>query len=85
MGSKPSKQQIDKLISFFTRLVIVPDSDKSGHEMYKILRSKFDKKIPFVFKQLPNGSDPGDLKKEDIIKILGRPEIIENVDITDFD
>jgi hypothetical protein len=72
MGSHLSPFQVEKLVQFFSRIVIVPDGDAPGKEAadkaYKVLGRCFPQ-----IAAIPDGKDPDELDDDEMIGILGAP------------
>lgn len=67
-GSSLSKYQIEKIVRWFDRLVIVPDGDEPGWESAKKIRSIMEPRMTqgvFTF-PTPSGLDPDELSDEEI-------------------
>lgn len=72
MGSKPGAAQVEKLVRFWDRAVIVPDGDEAGAGLATKLKHMVAGRIPISSCKLPDGSDPGKLAKL-------QPEVLDNI------
>lgn len=76
MGSNPGPAQIEKLIRFYDRVIVVPDGDDAGAKMVRDVKSMVAGRIPVTFKKTPQGTDPGEMASKDpesLKKLLGTP------------
>lgn len=76
MGSNPGAAQIEKLIRYWERVIIVPDGDDAGDKLVSETKRMVAGRIPVGVRKLPRGSDPGKLAKlapETLREILGPP------------
>jgi hypothetical protein len=78
MGSNPGAAQIEKLVRYWERAVIVPDGDDAGIKMARSVKRMVSDRIPVTSRPLPPGEDPGSLVKlrsEVLVDILGKPPV----------
>ena len=61
MGSYLSLMQVEKCLSMFTRIVIVPDGDKPGMEAANRIVAGLGGRIPISIAEVPEGKDPDEL------------------------
>jgi hypothetical protein len=74
MGSYPSKHQVEKMVKFFDRVVILGDGDKAGREMALKVLEAARPYLPASIVDIPDGKDPQDLTDEEKIQLLGPPD-----------
>jgi 5S rRNA maturation endonuclease (ribonuclease M5) len=72
-GSYPGPVQVEKLIKFFDKIIVIPDGDKAGHTMGWKIKKMVADRIKVKVVKLPFDTDPGSLSKEECEKILGKP------------
>lgn len=70
-GSSISDLQVEKIVSWFNRVVIVPDGDDPGKEGAAKIQKALSLRIQTVVVNTPNGEDPGSLTKEQAAALLG--------------
>lgn len=74
MGSYPSKHQVQKMVMFFDRVVILGDGDKAGREMALKVLEAVRPYLPATIVDVPEGKDPQHLTDEEKIHLLGPPD-----------
>lgn len=72
-GSYPSEQQIEKMVKFFSSVVVLGDGDKAGREMAEKTYQALRPYLPVRIAELPEGRDPDDLSAEEKLDLLGPP------------
>jgi Toprim domain-containing protein/DNA primase-like protein len=75
LGSYLSKFQIEKLVTFFTDVMIVPDGDVPGKEAAIRAEQVLGVRIPTTVASVPTGKDPDELDTDELLAILGPPTI----------
>ena len=78
MGSYPSEEQIEKLVALVPkggRLVSVMDGDKAGRKCAKELGAMLNGRIPLFVVDLPDDTDPADVKESELEVLIDRPRI----------
>jgi DNA primase len=71
-GSWLSKLQVNKIVKWFKKLVIIPDGDPAGVDAAERIMKQLGKRInTFVF-DTPTGSDPDQLKDEHLADLTAR-------------
>lgn len=73
MGTHLSEFQIEKLIRYFERIIIVPDGDEPGWEAAKVWRDKLSVRLPTTLVRTPEGYDPDDFSEKQANILLGGP------------
>lgn len=73
MGSYLSKMQEEKLVKYFSRLVVVPDGDQAGYEAADRVKAQMMARMKCRVMPMPPGFDPGDLTAEMAENLLGPP------------
>ena len=73
LGSHPGAAQVEKLIAYYDRVIVVPDADKAGDGMVTELDAGIAWRIPIAVRRPPEGKDPGDLSVEELRELLGEP------------
>lgn len=74
MGSYPSKHQVQKMVMFFDRVVILGDGDKAGREMALKVLEAVRPFLPARVVDMPEGKDPQHLTDEEKILLIGPPD-----------
>ena len=74
MGSYPSKHQVQKMVMFFDRVVILGDGDKDGREMALKVLEAVRPFLPARVVDMPEGKDPQHLTDEEKIQLIGPPD-----------
>jgi Toprim-like len=74
MGSHLSEFQMEKLVHFFTNLVIVPDGDAPGAEAAAKAYASMRHRLPTSVVPIPEGKDPDDLTAAEMQDLLGEPD-----------
>lgn len=72
-GSSPSEQQIEKMVKFFSSVVVVGDGDKAGREMANKTYQALKARLPARVVELPEGTDPDELTAEEKYDLFGEP------------
>jgi len=77
-GSKASERQIEKLVSFDRRVILMLDGDEAGkrgtwgyqvgNKKYKGIVQGLKGKVPISIAKIREGEDPGSLRKEDLLE-----------------
>jgi len=73
LGSDPSKVQVEKLIRYYDRIIVVSDGDRAGEDMGRLMKQRVGDRSEVSVKKMPDGEDPGSASEEDIAKALGEP------------
>lgn len=73
MGSYPSEHQIEKMVKFFSSVVVIGDGDKAGREMAKKTHEALKPYLPVQIAPIPDGMDPDELTAEEKLDLLGPP------------
>jgi len=76
LGSYPGESQIEKLVAYYERLIVVPDADRAGDEMAANIEAGVAWRIPVVVRRPPEGLDPGKMTVEQFHDLLGEPPSI---------
>lgn len=74
MGTHLSDFQAEKLVRFFTKLVIVPDGDKPGYEAAQRMFEQLKTRLPTSVADIPEGMDPDDLSPQQMFQQFGPPD-----------
>lgn len=81
MGSHPSQQQIEKLVRWFTEIVVFGDGDKSGRKMARDTCEVVKARMPARIAEPIEGKDPNEHTEEELLERLGPPDrISDNTD-----
>jgi len=75
LGSYPGESQVERLVEFFSEVFVVPDGDEAGAQMVTALETALADRMPVFSCTLPKGRDPGDLKLEEMRRVIGEPPI----------
>lgn len=75
LGSYPGESQIEKLVAYYDRLIIVPDGDKAGDEMATNIEGGVAWRIPVAVRRPPDKKDPGNLGRSGCLDLLGPPPV----------
>lgn len=70
-GSYLSKIQLEKLVKFFSRLIVVPDGDVPGYEAADRIKEQVTPRMRCRVTPTPPGYDPGDFTLEMAEALLG--------------
>lgn len=73
MGSYLSEFQIEKLVRFFDKALIVPDGDKPGYDAAKKNFEMLSVRMPAHIVPTPWGQDPDDYSRSEALELLGSP------------
>lgn len=73
MGSHLSDFQIEKLVKYFDKVLIVMDGDKPGYDAAKKIFEQVSPRLPAHIVPTPVGMDPDDFLREDARLFLGEP------------
>lgn len=71
MGTSLSPYQVEKLVSNFSQITIVPDGDKAGDEASESWRKILSPRIHTTLCKMPEGKDPDNLTDEEMVDIIG--------------
>jgi hypothetical protein len=72
MGSYLSLIQTEKLVQFFTSVLIIPDGDKAGYEGAKQWSKALEGRLPVSICEVAEGSDPDELNALQIGQQIGK-------------
>jgi hypothetical protein len=75
LGSYPGESQIEKLVSYYERLIVVPDGDAAGDEMAENIKAGIAWRIPVAVRRPPDKEDPGSLGRDGCRDLLGPPPV----------
>lgn len=73
MGTSLSEFQLEKLVRYFERLVIVPDGDEPGIKASRQWYERCSIRLPTTVARTPMGFDPQDFTRQDAFTLLGAP------------
>ncbi len=76
MGTHLSGYQEDRLVEWFSRLVIVPDGDKPGLDSAAEIYDRVQHRIPTTVAPMPFGSEVDRLSENELRKVMGSPETV---------
>jgi DNA primase len=71
LGSHLSRFQVEKLVKFFSDVVIVPDGDGPGYEAAKKAEAQLSPRLPTIVAKVPFGKDPDQLDENELTSLLG--------------
>jgi 5S rRNA maturation endonuclease (ribonuclease M5) len=77
-GSSLTSLQIDKIVRFFSDVVILTDGDQPGREAAQKWEKQLASHMPVRVPEMPKDKDPDDLTKEEKVEILGEPRVVDN-------
>lgn len=80
MGSSLPPPKMDKVLSFFTEVIIVPDGDAPGLKAAREIREQLTSRIACALVDIPEGLDPDDLNAYQMINLLGKPNLVDDDD-----
>lgn len=66
MGSYLSQVQVEKCVSMFTRIVVVPDGDEPGEEAAERIQKRLGAQMSVVVSPMAVGKDPDELTAEEL-------------------
>lgn len=66
MGTYMSKVQVEKCVSMFSRIIVVPDGDQPGEEAADRIQKRLGTYLPVVIAPMAEGKDPDDLSDEEL-------------------
>jgi DNA primase len=75
LGSFPGAAQIEKLVAYYERLLVVPDGDAAGEKMVEDIRAGVAWRIPVMARMPKKGKDPGSLGQQGCLELLGSPPV----------
>jgi DNA primase len=75
LGSHPGGAQIEKLVAYYERLLVVPDGDAAGRKMVEDLKAGVAWRIPVMSRIPENGKDPCSLGQHGCRDLLGPPPV----------
>jgi 5S rRNA maturation endonuclease (ribonuclease M5) len=78
LGSYPGQSQVEKLVAYYDRVIVVPDADKAGDEMASLLEAAVAWRIPVVVRRPPEKKDPGEMTVQELRDLLGEPPSISS-------
>jgi hypothetical protein len=73
LGSHPGGSQVEKLVAYYDRIVVVPDGDAAGEAMAADLTAAVAWRVPVVVRLPKKGCDPGELNYQEMAELLGTP------------
>jgi len=73
LGSAPGDSQIEKLIAYYNKVLVVPDGDAAGRKMAEEIRAKIAWRIPVMARIPKEGKDPGGMGADGLLDLLGPP------------
>jgi 5S rRNA maturation endonuclease (ribonuclease M5) len=73
LGSHPSPPQVEKLIKYWQKIIVVPDGNQAGREMGERVKKMVAARVPITVKKLVEGTDPGKMTEEELYALLGPP------------
>jgi 5S rRNA maturation endonuclease (ribonuclease M5) len=75
LGSHPGEAQIEKLIKYWEKIIVVPDGNQAGWSMGEAVKKMVAKRVPVTVKRLENNLDPGQMTEEQFRDLLGPPPL----------
>lgn len=73
LGTSPSLLQAEKLVRFFSEIVVFPDGDGAGYEGAKKVVAALERRLKTSVAPVPPGRDPDELSPLELLDILGEP------------
>ena len=73
LGSNPGDAQIEKLVAYYTGVIVVADGDEAGESMAALVKRGIADRVPVGVRVTQPGRDPGDLTTEEALELLGPP------------
>lgn len=73
LGSAPGAAQVEKLVAYYGRVLVVPDGDEAGAKMVEDLHAMIAWRIPVMARHPEKGKDPGGLGQDGCRDLLGPP------------
>jgi len=73
LGSHPSPPQIEKLIQYWQKIIVVPDGNQAGTDMGKRVKKMVADRIEVTVKKVPDKTDPGAMTFHQFQDLLGQP------------
>lgn len=71
LGSHLSRFQVEKIVRFFSEIVIVPDGDGPGYEAARKAEAQLSSRLHTVVAKVPFGKDPDQLNDDELTTLLG--------------
>jgi DNA primase len=81
MGTHLSGYQEDRLVEWFSKLVIVPDGDNPGMESAGQIFDRVQHRIPTTVAPMPFGSEVDRLSQNELRKVMGSPETVIDTEV----
>lgn len=75
LGSHPGGAQIEKLVAYYERVLVVPDGDDAGDKMVVDLKGMIAWRIPVMSRHPKRGKDPCSLGRDGCLDLLGPPPV----------
>lgn len=75
LGSAPGAAQVEKLIAYYEKVLVVPDGDEAGDKMVDDLKAMIAWRIPVMARRPKRGKDPGSLGLVGARDLLGPPPV----------
>jgi len=76
LGSAPGAAQVEKLVAYYEKVLVVPDGDEAGDKMVTDLKAMIAWRIPVMSRHPKRGKDPGSLGREGCRDLLGPPPVM---------
>jgi 5S rRNA maturation endonuclease (ribonuclease M5) len=76
LGSHPSPPQVEKLVKYWGKIIVVPDGNQAGRDMGRRIEKMVAGRVPVTVKKLEEGLDPGKMTVEEMEALLGPPPLL---------
>lgn len=73
LGTTPSILQAEKLVRFFSEVIVFPDGDGAGYEGAKKVVRALERRVKTSVAPIPPGRDPDELSPLELLDLLGDP------------
>lgn len=73
LGTSPSVIQAEKLVRFFSEIVVFPDGDGAGYAGAKKVVRVLERRVKTSVAPVPPGRDPDELSPLELLDLLGDP------------
>ena len=75
LGSAPGAAQVEKLVAYYEKILVVPDGDVAGDKMVDDLKAMISWRIPLMARRPKRGKDPASLGLVGALDLLGPPPV----------
>lgn len=76
LGSHPGAPQIEKLIKYWQKVIVIGDGNQAGRDMAKRVKRMIADRIPVSIIDLDDRRDPGNMTPEELREKVGPPPVL---------